>query len=377
LGSSLSTRIGVACGLRAMFRVLLVAGLGLAGAARADAVGWRLVGSSGDGALKGVSCTSPSACTAVGWEGTGPGGRVLSERWNGVEWLVQPIAAPTGGQSLWTDVSCGSPRFCVAIGMVVYSPNFSGFFRSIRGIWNGSRWSIQLLPKHTTDIAVSCASRRFCVMTGTPTEQWNGSRWSAMPTAGHVADLLGAISCTSAKSCLAIAGTTSERWNGKTWSVMGQLKDDVGPQGIAGFSAVSCASRRLCVAVGSQSVGGDANSTPLVDRWDGARWLVQPVAAPYGVGVAGVGCTALLKCTIVGENTPYVVGPPVSSTFAEGWNGTSWSVEPTPNPQVGQPSAFGQPDTLTEVSCVASTCIAVGFASNASGQAQTLIEQYP
>ncbi len=155
----------------------------------------------------------------------------------------------------------------------------------------------------------------------------------------------------------------------------GRLKDDVGRYGSASFSAVSCASRRLCVAIGSEFAGGDASPNSLVDRWDGARWLEQPAAAPYNVDVRDVGCSALLSCTIVGASTPNIV-PSAYSTFAEGWDGSSWSVEPTANPQVGPPSA-SQPDFLAGASCVASTCIAVGWASDAYGLEKTVIEQYP
>ena len=146
------------------------------------------------------------------------------------------------------------------------------------------------------------------------------------------------------------------------------------------YYGVSCASRSLCVAIGQESYGSEGERE-IVERWNGARWLAQPAATvPYDLLLSsgGVGCTALLMCTIVAATDPYVLtGPPESSTFAERVSGTDWSVEPTPNPQVGPPAAFTLPDSLTAVSCVASTCIAVGSASEASGQAQMLIEQYP
>ncbi len=112
--------------------------------------------------------------------------------------------------------------------------------------------------------------------------------------------------------------------------------------------------------------------------WNGARWLAQPAATPPAggdLGFDGVACTALVKCMIVGQIPPGgAVGPPPSETFAERWNGTSWSVEPTPNPQ---PSVGAGADGLSGISCVAGTCIAVGSATSPAGQTQTLIEQNP
>ncbi len=337
----------------------------------ADAASWRIIASPGGGQLNSISCTSRSACTAVGVQGNGlyGPGAVLAERWNGVAWLIQPVAPPAGGQSEWTDVSCGSPRFCVAVGSVVYSPTFTGSFRSIRGTWNGARWSVQVLPRRQIVGGVWCTSRRFCVMTGTPTKRWNGSRWSTMRTANHVPVSLGPISCTSAKSCVAISGGRSERWDGNAWGVMGRLPADVGPQGAYGFSAVSCASRRPCVAIGSQTAGGDAPYTPIVDRWNGARWTHQPgaVPQPYVDNIRALGCSVLAGCTMVGQIAPDGTGDAVpSSTLAVHRSGGKWTVQPTPN--------VGGDDSLAGISCVAGTCIAVGWAFTA-GYEQTLIEQ--
>jgi hypothetical protein len=64
--------------------------------------------------LNGVSCTSPSACTAVGEYDTSKGAQPgLAERWNGTSWTVQ--ATPAGTDVL-DDVSCGTPTTCTAVG---------------------------------------------------------------------------------------------------------------------------------------------------------------------------------------------------------------------------------------------------------------------
>jgi hypothetical protein len=69
--------------------------------------------------LVSVSCTRPQACTAVG-DATAAGQSntgLLSERWNGANWMPQPISLPSGAQSgSLVNVSCPSLLYCTAVG---------------------------------------------------------------------------------------------------------------------------------------------------------------------------------------------------------------------------------------------------------------------
>lgn len=340
----------------------------------ASEAAWQIVPSPADGELNSVSCTSPSACTAVGFVGTVPagGGTVLAQRWNGATWSLQPISPPFGGQSEWSEVSCGSPRFCVALGMLVHARTLTGGAQSIRGMWNGSTWSVQVLPKSSFANAVSCLSARFCLMTGSRTERWNGSRWLTMPIKGGLA--YGTISCTSARSCVEISYLTALRWDGSRWSPMGTVPTEVDlSQGSASVSAVSCASQLLCIAVGRESVGGDYPDTPIVARWNGRRWLRQPAAERPDATVTAVSCVRQ-GCTVAGERSPYVPGGlPQSITFAESWAPHGrWVIQATPNPSTWS-------NDLAGVSCLVSRCVAVGSFTTPTQaqttQGQTLVEQ--
>lgn len=74
---------------------------------------------SGPGfALSSISCSSTSACMAVGDYNTTSGARfALAERWNGGKWELQSVPRQSGvtGDEL-RSVSCTSPTFCVAVG---------------------------------------------------------------------------------------------------------------------------------------------------------------------------------------------------------------------------------------------------------------------
>ena len=78
------------------------------------------------GLLSGVSCTSATSCVAVGW--SGDAGPALVEAWNGLSWVAQPTSArvcPHRSSCLsspLSGVSCSSPVACTAVGYAVDRP---------------------------------------------------------------------------------------------------------------------------------------------------------------------------------------------------------------------------------------------------------------
>lgn len=60
--------------------------------------------------LRSVSCSSATACTAVGDQGNS----VLVERWNGRRWSIQ--ATPRIPGMFFSGVSCPAARVCIAVG---------------------------------------------------------------------------------------------------------------------------------------------------------------------------------------------------------------------------------------------------------------------
>ena len=92
----------------------------------------------------------------------------------------------------------------------------------------------------------------------------------------------------------------------------------------------------------------------LAERWNGTSWTVQSTPNRSGAAesyLEGVSCTSAITCTAVG----YERFPPV--TLAERWNGTSWTLQPTPDPIGGQSDSR----RLEGVSCSSvTTCTAVG-----------------
>ena len=315
------------------------------------------VGSSG-GKLQAVSCPTATTCFAVGW-GSQYGGPGLVERWSGVGWTVTPTPAVGADSAELNGISCTSARDCTAVG----AGSGGGFIER----WNGSAWTIETIPGPSassvrTLSSVSCPSATFCVAVGnTPAAGarpvaaiWNGTKWTVQDTSPS--GYLDAVSCTSPTFCLGVGASDNqalaESWDGSTWTVQ-RTPIPAGATG-AQLSGVSCASSAACTAVGSFGEGGGQGLT-LVERWSGSAWTIQSSPNAPGVGSNGfsssllsVSCTTATSCTAAGESRATTTTP---TSLAESWNGTTWTIQRTPNQ-----------GPLQGVSCSeAGACTAVGF----------------
>jgi hypothetical protein len=345
------------------------------------------------GFLNGVACTSATACTAVGsYVNSGFTDVTLAERWNGTSWAIQATPNPSGAKAsyLWR-LSCTSATACTAVGS--YTNSF-GTDVTLAERWNGTSWTIQVTPNPSGALSsflqgVSCTSATACTAVGyylnsggtyvTLAERWNGNSWAIQATpnpSGAKFSYLNGVSCTSATACTAVGYytnsfgtdvTLAERWNGTSWTI----KVSPNPSGAKSsfLSAVSCTAATACTAVGGYINSGGTHVT-LAERWNGTSWAIQVTPNPSGAKasfLSGVSCTSATACTAVGSYTNSF-GTPV--TLAEGWNGTSWAIQATPNPS-GAISSF-----LQGVSCTSATaCTAVGDYAGFGGIPVTLAER--
>jgi hypothetical protein len=137
------------------------------------------------------------------------------------------------------------------------------------------------------------------------------------------------------------------------WSVVPSPSPIIGGQNY--LDGVSCSSGKSCTAVGSYEKS--KASLALAEGWNGTSWTIQ--STPTVTGVQGsvlydVSCSSATACMAVGDSYKVVDTGYYLVTLAEKWNGAIWTVVPTPN-QTGYPSA------LSRVSCTSSkACTAVG-----------------
>jgi hypothetical protein len=383
-----------------------------------------------DAQFNAVSCTSPSACTLAGRYYNGTSGQALAERWNGTSWSVQ-ATAPGLSAGDFTAVSCASATACTAVGNRDFSTPLAEawngtawsvhrtpvlrFGGQLSGVsctsasactsvgqdgnsnpvaerWNGSAWSIQATPsvngQPTVFNSVSCTSPSACTATGyylpsaitaPAAEQWNGTTWSVQQVPDpqpRLPSALPGVSCTAASACTAAGydggAAVAEAWNGTSWSTQRITT----PPGAATseLDGVSCPAAGACMAVGEYRANSNGFMVPFAETWNGTSWSTlripaNPGAPSYGGGsfLTGVSCLSPSACTAVGYFNDTMGG---LSTLAEMWNGTSWSIQPTPDAPGASESV------LSRVSCTSATaCTAVGYSHATAAFARTTLAE--
>jgi hypothetical protein len=335
--------------------------------------------------LTGVACASAHTCVAVGWYyyGTAGPSLALAARWNGRAWLTEPIPS-RGRDSSLQGVSCASATSCIAVGaraeawtgtrwtMIHPAAAMSSVFcvapdlcvavgpppygrAAVAARWDGRSWQAEPVPEPTPApqnlalTGISCTSARFCMAIGdytrgagarpspafrdrTLAEAWNGSRWRILRTQNPSRQSeLRSVSCTSSRACTAVGSSAAgqwtlvERWNGRRWAI--QPTPNVSRIGYSALTAVSCASSTACTAVGTYDLG----VLGIAEQWNGTRWAIQRLPTPPGapreapdVVPASVSCASATACMTVGTTE--------NMTLAERWNGSRWTIQPTPNP---------------------------------------------
>jgi hypothetical protein len=207
-----------------------------------------------------------------------------------------------------------------------------------------------------------------------------GAGWSGVP--GSPPGTLSSVSCVGGDDCVAVGfaplpsslaygqqeAVEAARWDGARWHVQPlQAPPDPDSSKLAG---ASCASPQFCMAVGigyPEAIPREFYDRTLAELWDGSSWTVQPTPDPSDAGgeneLAGVSCASTTNCMAVGAYAPYRPFPAIPRgdiPFTERWDGLTWTLVPTP--------AGGARAALTAVSCVAPTaCMPVGATAVGSG----------
>jgi hypothetical protein len=326
-------------------------------AERWDGHAWHIVASPNAAkaklnALEAISCSSATACEAVG-NSQLPGAKtpsILAERWNGNSWRMVPIQKP-GATTIFNSVSCTTASACMAVGLRV-TPGGKGIVVAER--WNGRQWRIVAArtPAPLADLSgVSCPRPRNCTAVGFTSgtagallsplvEHWNGARWSLVTVRGPRNSVLRSVSCPTATSCTAVGGTEAgdggmlvadlsrSRW---TFTRPTAAKPILGPQ----FQKVSCSAPRVCTAiVHYETLAGELSNTTATRGASGGWTVAVPTTDVSQNTLAGVSCRPV-ACTVVGGlNTTDGQGDSSGqgTTFAERGTGNHLIAQATPNP---------------------------------------------
>jgi hypothetical protein len=238
------------------------------------------------GYLLGVSCPSASVCWAVGPRSntSGDAQSTLVERWNGSSW--SEVAFPKVGQkySDLESVTCTGPSECLTVGWDGPDPQTGGFLpifpdeahgQALIGRLNGSSWSTVPNPQAAGGSylsSVTCVGMADCWAVGSVTDtagfagsalvdHWDGSSWRSSTISGFpdpTGDFLRQVTCLNASYCLAAGSSGLENgfgrgvepaaavWNGSEWS--GTSVTGSYTLGMSG--GIACAGRARCFVSG-------------------------------------------------------------------------------------------------------------------------------
>jgi hypothetical protein len=340
--------------------------------------------------LGGLVAFSPSEIWAVGTASsssyTGCHGRTLTARWDGVRFVEVPALATPMCASV--NGAAGSSTADI---WAVGSTN-NGRDTHLRH-WNGSAWSavagatIALPPSggrqhRTTGLngvaAISAQdvwavgkaqyadfSRRALI------EHYNNGSWQLVPGPTDSGSVLNGISALGSASLWAVGAaggrTLATHWDGTRWSTA----PTPNPNLINTLRGVAADSASDVWAVGdaikSTSDGVSASST-LVERWNGTAWSVVP-SPNVGAGsnvLTGVAARSSTDVWAVGYFDDVTGTIPVRKTLWLHWDGARWAVVASPNAGSGD-------NTLLGVIAPAGTGAAWSWGGSADG---TLVERF-
>lgn len=366
----------------------------LLGATAAFATGgWTAVAappSGQNGLLTGVTSTSDTDAWAVGESNAaanGVGAKVVVDHWNGTAWSQVSTPATGYNTNSLAAVSASGATDAWAVGRS--QPSRYTFY-PLALHWNGSAWSVA--PSFTSALAGQIgvgvadisATDAYAVgghlgsASSGRVAHWNGTTWTNVtvpqPDNDNLASDLYAVSADGPNDVWIVGTyeleisasdladeTYSLHWNGTAWSIVSMpLEPGTNPNFRYVLSAVQANSPTDVWAVGdsvNEAVTGSAQT--LVEHWNGTQWSIVPSPSP------GSGATLTGVTTSNASNDVWAVGTDTvagqAQTLTLNWNGTTWTTVASSNATTGASVLLSAATTPG-----ASTVHAVGY-SGTSG----------
>jgi hypothetical protein len=351
---------------RAAFTVTAAGAALLLGAGPAFAAGgWTIASAPPTGqnaTLQGVATVSDSDAWAVGFSNgnafTNVGAKALIDNWNGSAWSQVPVPATPGNTALLLAVSASSASDAWAVGRTQVNKSS---FESLAMHWNGTAWSVSagfsgaLSPiSGASAIAVADISPTDAYAIGDSAAtatgslaHWNGTAWSSvalpLPANANSNTTLNAISADG-PSDIWIVGTFldsaneqnetfSEHFNGTTWAVVPiPMVNSSNINAFFQFNGIKANSASDVWAVGESGVTDVPSSQQtLIEHFNGTAWSIVPSPSPGSIDdLTGVTTSnAANGVWAVGSDT--AAGTSTRQTLTMNWNGTSWTAVASPD----------------------------------------------
>jgi len=295
------------------------------------------------GFFRAVSAVTASDAWAVGGTGWFDESHTLAEHWDGSSWTQ--ASTPTPGSGVFNGVAATSAEDVWAVGLIGPGPgNSAHSTEPLIEHWNGSAWSEQTFADPSDGgqfwaAAATSADDAWAVgWTGDSAEgggqttmiyHWNGSSWTRVssPDAAGSVNVLYGVTAISADDAWAVGFTKTAdgdektltmHWDGSTWTIV----PSPSPGGDAGLQGVSAASASDIWAVGVANPTSCSHCETLAMHWDGSTWTVVPTPNPSSTYL-----NILLGVAVIngdGSDVWAVGTTDYASTLITHWDGSSW-----------------------------------------------------
>ncbi len=296
---------------------------------------------AGNVQLQGASALNNSDAWAVGSQivdAGQPPAPAVAYHWNGTAWSLTPT--PNLGEAVGLQaVSARSPTDAWAVGFTNLGPRDHG---TLIEHWNGSTWWVAQENAVTgqgveLNGVVDLSSTDAWAVGGSSglVEHRNGKTWSlvTLPDPNFTPATDNAISAVSANdvwilghtinSATGLATSETLHFNGTSWTAVPLQQPNTTNFGLNSLSAISATD---IWAVGQVRPGSTAaNGTTLIEHYNGTAWSIVPSPTPgFDPTLTGVAGRSATDAYAVGTELPSVDGGPKQALILR-WNGTSWS----------------------------------------------------
>ncbi|HEX8219506.1 MAG TPA: S-layer homology domain-containing protein [Chloroflexia bacterium] len=334
--------------------------------------------------LNDVTAVSANDVWAVGNRSTSNVSQTLTQHWNGAKWETVPSPNVDAGVNMLYKVWARASNDVWAVGRS--GPNDAA--RTLAMHWNGSSWQVIASPNVGTganyllDVSAVSANDVWAVgsysIDNVPHAlivHWNGTNWqvASNPNVGSGSSSLSGVWAISSNDVWAVgfyqAQTLIEHWNGTSWQVVPSPSPGTTYSTLASVSA-STPSDVWAVGTYKSSMPG---SSTLIEHWDGSSWQVVPSPNPQDLMN-----THLVDVFAVSPTNVWAVGNAdnFSRMFAlvQHWNGTNWQMVSSANDDPDETWAFHRLDGVWAASY--DQVWVVGGYSGGEQPAQTVRKRY-
>jgi hypothetical protein len=209
-----------------------------------------------------------------------------------------------------------------------------------------NRWRTAVYPLISTSIAIFSIA-----IHPSATAQTCGWNIVSSPNTTSPTNFLSDVTVIAANDVWAVGGSArgsrvanplTEHWDGTAWTIVPAPQP---PNTLVSLGGVAAVSSTDVWAVGNSSVGNGPTKT-LTEHWDGTQWTVVPSPSLPKIGPYPAN-NSLADVVALASNNVWAVGTATTITAGEAlilhWDGSSWKIVPNPgaNPRFYDANLLG------------------------------------